>query len=725
MKNNFAQNKYPIYTNNFDVKINRENIAKQYAIFQIVTEESFFKTNVLDIAADKFKAQSVAYYRENRWFAIFNKSSVSFNDFRTEIQEIDDTSIVNEVDLFDTDKDSRKNIQDVELAQLLVNSLKNRKSNKFSYNNITGKLYYPISDDVSPKSKTFDMLDIRFFDHNGIIALEADSIAFSEYNSLLKYGHKNVKKNYVFDDKTGEFRKRLDKDTDKDLVFFDRGALSRNGSRTTFLDFSNEDDFRKSKTGIIATFLQDVKEKLGDYIQISQVPLYDYNSYDKNCDEYECKDYTTFLQKKGICVVDTVKTTESKNIRKSICGFLESKYGIKEISKKREQEKYVIEIIHEKDSDFYATKKDEMIPNLFEEFDKPSDPHNSFTENDIIQHITIENFELEHIKDIMNKVIQELIIKGDVLHDKQISLVDWNKAKEWNFVCCGTGVKNNSKNCYEFTYYKMSVSRTGKIFIEKLEPKDSPFGDWNVIDRIFRKYNKENKNKKSSVECIVYENINEINVIYETKQFTLPNVEEIADELKMSNPNNRILKSDVKSYIEEFFKEKNLSDEQKVPFEKILKNMESCFGNDISYSDIFRSKDNNLYLKKIVQEFNEWVRISKGSLLHEQLRRGENKDKNFNSFLGIKTVKQNGTFKYFVGKKMESLQQSVNCSCKIRDVIPWNEDGINPDGKILFDEFAHMLTVDFVRNGQYTVLPFPVKYLNEYIRFCEKDIDFD
>ena len=151
MKNNFAQNKYPIYTNNFDIHINRENVAEQYTIFQIGTKESFFKTNVLDIAVDKFKAQSVAYYNSNRWFAMFNKASISFNEFRTSVQEIDDTSIVNEVDLFDTDKDSHKNIQDVELAQLLVNSLKNRKRDKLSYNNITGSLFYTFDKNVNSK----------------------------------------------------------------------------------------------------------------------------------------------------------------------------------------------------------------------------------------------------------------------------------------------------------------------------------------------------------------------------------------------------------------------------------------------------------------------------------------------------------------------------------------------------------------------------------------------
>ena len=50
---------------------------------------------------------------------------------------------------------------------------------------------------------------------------------------------------------------------------------------------------------------------------------------------------------------------------------------------------------------------------------------------------------------------------------------------------------------------------------------------------------------------------------------------------------------------------------------------------------------------------------------------------------------------------------------------------MNPNGEILFNSFCHMLTVEFVRTGQYTVTPFPVKYLKEYIKFIGKDADFE
>ena len=66
MPNNFEENEYPIYTNNLDVKINRKNVDEKYVVYQIGTDNVRFHENVLDIASEKFKAQSVAYYRNNR-----------------------------------------------------------------------------------------------------------------------------------------------------------------------------------------------------------------------------------------------------------------------------------------------------------------------------------------------------------------------------------------------------------------------------------------------------------------------------------------------------------------------------------------------------------------------------------------------------------------------------------------------------------------------------------
>lgn len=67
----------------------------------------------------------------------------------------------------------------------------------------------------------------------------------------------------------------------------------------------------------------------------------------------------------------------------------------------------------------------------------------------------------------------------------------------------------------------------------------------------------------------------------------------------------------------------------------------------------------------------------------------------------------NDQFNYFVGTKHNGLHTSVHNACIVRKVISSGE-------KIVFLKLLSLMAVEFVRNNQYTVLPFPFKYLREY-----------
>lgn len=736
---NKTEKSYPIYTNNLNVEILRKNVDNQFTIYQIATNDKFYKTNVLDFASEKFKAQSVAYYQGNRWFAMFNKGSVNEIILKEEIHAKDDSAIINEVDLFNKDFDSNESIKDVELAQLLVNSLKNRSDNLFSYNNITGNLYYSL--DVKVNAKTIELLKLRFYTHaNNQIALEASTETFSEVESLKKYGKSKAEPKYVFDEETGEFRKKLHNDKTNGQKFFDKGALTRKGAKKKFLDFSTEENFKKSKTGIIANFLSDVEENLADYISISQVPLLDY----KNCEiqrcEYENKDYRKFIKENGICIVDTVNTTESIQMKNSITDFLKEEYGISEIFDRRIEEKYIIEIIHDKESDFYAQKKDLDNPNLFSEYNKPKDQHNLFSEEEIIQHITVEKSSVkmnsDTIKDVMRNIVQELIIKENI-KSKQISLVNWNEPNDWTFVKCSKGKWNKQKNSYNFRYYKITISQNGKLSFEIFD--DIKYPEQNkehaILRNIFEYYNKDNRKQYSNIECVVYKTIDDLNVIYKTKEYTLPDVADLAKTIALSDGKTVIAKSVLEQQLDEFISLHSFTKKQQDEINLLKQNIKDEEKTDISYKKLLtafdeKGKKRSLIKIKLVKDFVDWLynktyEEENPILLHAQIKSKENLYKNFNSFLGIKSLILDGQFKYFVGKKESALQRNLPTSCVIRDVISWTKNGINKNGPIFFNEISHMLSVEFVRNGQYTVIPFPMKYLNEYIRLCEKDDVYD
>lgn len=746
MIDNFPEQKFPIFTNNLNVKINRENIDKDFVIYQIGTSNSFFATNVLDIASNEFKAFSVAYYRNTRWFALFIRGKDNLKEFATSVQAKDYSATINVVDIMSSDFESNNAIKDIELAQLLVNTLKNNKT--FEYNNVTGSLYY--NPDVVLETTSFELLKLRFFTPTeGCIALGADFESFTEYKTLVKFKSK-AKKAYVFDKTSGEFRKALQSDFDFNkknpknrYVFFSEGVISKKGKkRRQFLIFNTYQQYIMSKSGLIAQFLNDVKSQLSAYLTIEQFPILNYVSYDKPRSEYENTDYAAYFAAKGrgFSVVDTINNSESKELQNIIIEQLKSEYNVSEIQLERSKNSYVIEIIHDKDSGYYDIKKEDSSLSSFSELLKP-DPHNFFSEEDIIQHVTIENFKLANpsfeqdekkrkklIKlnhDMMKNIIQELIIKGDI-YDRCISIVNWAESKEWNFACCGTGKWNNLKKCREYIYYKANIKIDGTLTMSTFDSTQFPEDEeWKLIDKIFRFYNKKSNVKIHPVECIIYNELSNVNVIYKTKQFTLPNLDKLTADLALSDRNKEVPKSRINNLLQSFEKETvELSVAEKKEIANIRMNIENEISDNILLGSLL--KDVRIQsIGRILDYFEYHDSENPQFLLHARPKAGNNMVENFNSLLGLKIININGTYEYFVGKKKEALKFSLPSSCVIRSVSPWINGELNNTGRIFLDEFAHMLTVEFVRNGQYTVIPFPMKYLREYQRFIEKDVDFD
>lgn len=746
MIDNFPEQEFPIYTNNLDVKINRKNIDKDFVIYQVGTTNSFFTTNVLDIASNEFKAFSVAYYRNTRWFALFIRGKDNLKEFATLVQAKDSSATINVVDIMSSDFESNNAIKDIELAQLLVNTLKNNKT--FAYNNVTGSLYY--KPDIVLDTTSFELLKLRFFSPmKGSIALGANFESFTEYKRLVEFKPK-AKKSYVFDRITGEFRKSLQSDFDfnkenpkERYVFFTEGVITKKGKkRHQFLNFNTYQQYIMSKSGLIAQFFNDVKSTLSAYLTIEQFPILNYVAYDNPRPEYENTDYVAYLaaKERGFSVVDTINSAESKELQTLIIEQLKTEYNITEITLERSKNNYVIEIIHDKDSGFYDSKKENSSQFLFPELLNP-DQHNLFTEEDIIQHVTIENFKLinplsepdENKRkkiirlnhDMMKNIIQELIIKGDI-YDRCISIVNWSEPKEWNFACCGTGKWNNLKKCRDYIYYRANIKIDGTLTLSTFDSTQSPEDEeWELIDKIFRFYNKTANLKFHPVESIIYNDISNVNVIYKTKQFTLPNLDKLSSDLALSDKNKEVPKSKINTLLESFEHEtEELSEAEKKEIANIRKNI----GNETSDNILLDSLLKEVRIQsigRILDYFEEQDSENPQFLLHARPKAGDNMFENFNSLLGLKIAKINGIYEYFVGKKKEALKYSLPCSCIIRSVTPWTNGELDNSGEVFLDEYAHMLTVEFVRNGQYTVIPFPMKYLREYQRFIEKDEDFD
>lgn len=97
-----------------------------------------------------------------------------------------------------------------------------------------------------------------------------------------------------------------------------------------------------------------------------------------------------------------------------------------------------------------------------------------------------------------------------------------------------------------------------------------------------------------------------------------------------------------------------------------------------------------------------------------KLRGRERREELLSSCLDIKMYEDDGRCYYFVGTIGEGMRQNIQRACVIRSVEGY------VGAEVIFEQMLPMMNVTFVHNGQLTVLPFPFKYLREYIGKLKK-----
>ena len=171
-------------------------------------------------------------------------------------------------------------------------------------------------------------------------------------------------------------------------------------------------------------FLEDVKLKLSDDLTL------EYDSYDaadkteikkSKKTEISVKEFGKMLSEKDVTISDYCKDKQSESMLDSIVRILESDYNIHPLIDTTSESGYNIRIIY--GEEYYENNK---LP----------DPHKDDNNGLIVQHIIVENHSEEKLKNMVKKVVQELIIKGDI-YSRKLSIYDWTQLKTdktWSFV---------------------------------------------------------------------------------------------------------------------------------------------------------------------------------------------------------------------------------------------------------------------------------------------------
>ncbi|MBS6041769.1 MAG: hypothetical protein KIA08_03650 [Clostridium baratii] len=676
-----------IITNKIKVEFNKKNIDKDFDIYKISTEEKgvFYKTNVLDIAKTDFKAVSVVYTWGNNSYAMFKKGEVDKDKLKEAINNEVVNMQIQKIDIIN------EKIFDNVLTLLMLNSLNITKTDG-KYNNLTGKLYFINKDwykkDKEKKINGFYALELKL---NNDMDLTLEVKTFGRINCF-KDAKSLAMTRYIFDKDTCELRKKLKSDkVNEEECFINKSTYSKVHNTVPFLDFKSYRNYKKCKIGILDEFLQDVEEYLSNYIKIENCIVEDYSEYKGKDGDFENRNYSELLKEKKIIIVDEVKNDDSKKLSALISEILVDKYKIiLQKSDEIDYESYNLKIIH--GAEYYE------INNL-------EDPYKNAPTDCVIQHITLESFikNLENNKiekAVVGKIIQELIIKGDILNRK-ISIVDWKKCnyeEEWTFLK-RKQIQIDKEN-YKYIYCKMTILKDGTldITIHDSSVMDDDKWEWNAI---VDSYGGELKYKKEdSVEGIFYKTYENINRIYKTDKTTIPNFKALRSLLKKANKNEKISVSDIIKSLDSFNSDNKRIMEHKEEFIKKLKEFSEyeTIGK-INKEMRIRTKGGNAINKHIFSELN--------ILINPELKTGDRKFELFGPMSGIKYYNKDNDVYYFVGVKPKNIKQSFRNACAIRKVVA---DETNE-----FESIVNLLEVEFVKNGQYTVVPFPFKYINEVL----------
>lgn len=654
--------------NKINITINSEKIFQDFSIVKFSTSQNYIKYGalILDEIGSMLKAKSIVFERGKSFYALFEKNTINQADLSKELEKIEDGETLSFKIL---NKNEIGEIAKHTISQLLINSISTPNHRKLTFNNLTGKLYI-FSPAFFKISKSKDKEQIF-----KIVALELNispdlslQLSVRTFSSVLLGKQMDFSKKkfneypkYTFVHATGTLKRVLNSENIAGENQYILKQTSRNGisekNNIPFLSFMDLEEFINSKIGILNSATQNIKDKLSNYLsfEFAQIPVKDTIRYSNS---FKISDF-----KENIFLLDLVQDENSDEHLKEVHDELKNiipKANIK-IAKKENTNGYNLKLIHHR--------------SYYEKYEK-EDPYKA---SSISQHFTLEDFKADS-KATLKVLITESIIKNDIKNN-QISIVDWKSYgfnKDWIF-----GNKIDEQFCF------LTIKPNGNLRFENFEPNLFNQSEYDMLCEIF--------NENTNAEFIVKDEKENINLIQRTSNFTIPNYDSIYHTLRNEATELNLTKTEAIKYVAEIFenteKQNNITNKINTLDHWNKKSLLDCFEN-----------------RTDKKRFTEKVENETGEILKSYLR-DKTRYEIIDSQLDIHLLENNGKTFYYVGIKGKGIQQQISRASIIREIEA------HQDSEIIFDKLLPLMNVDFVKNGDLTVLPFPIKYLKEWKKY--------
>ncbi len=697
-----------IHTNRLKIKFNIDAIERDFAFIRFKREqEKWSGAPQLDqLLGDQYQATAVMFQYSGYAYAMF-KQPMDIYELISKIRkdkDFSDDAVVGALPRANR-TEAYVCISEAWLAQILLNSLASSRSRykQFHYCNLTGALF--IVPDLN--SKDGDIIDAAKLVINRDYLLNVQIIRHRKLISVLneiktgKIKSESIrnKPRYILNESTGTLRRLLPRDGEPDQkkIYIPYGLQGKKASRN-FLDFSSLKRYEESRAGIMHYVLDSIQEHLSDYMSVTLSPIETLHAVEELTETIlKISNVQSKLDGQMVHIVDRVNSEDSfnliQNLKEVISPYLSNNKFLTE-GKRDEPSSLNLRIIH--DADYYREKGE-------------ADEHLASSPDIRRQHITIESAEAFPEDAVVKTIVKELLIKRDI-GERNLRLFDWSKLNAkgiWTFA-----IHDDKSKCIVF----MDISPDGRFEFRELDGNDL-FGhdEYQEYVEIINEAKNNEWKTNHFLEGLVISEDGDKNLIFRTEEITIPdltNIKKIIAEKDAILPEGKRTGSELALIVEQCFAEP--AGEKSDKLDSLIGELRSIGVQDLSKTDFRKTLNNHLGMNtKIAAQLRSNLYNKHGIRLSFPKKK-ESLNTLFDASLNIKYFGETDSEAYyFVGDRRESVQFSIKDACHLRKVAAVK------GSKLIFKELLPTMNVDFVRTGQSTVVPFPFKYLREYMGFEE------
>ncbi len=675
-------------TNQMDIQFHYDAIRKDFIIFHIHKDSgNYYKSPLLDAIHQLGRCYSVVYQQGSSCYALFpaDKSKASLSILKKNAEAIDAAVTVQCID--------PEKLSWYMLAQLLCNALPILLNDYANYSNTQGKLYYHIPGTAKKEKDmlvSFSRLQIQFnWDCEITLKMQPFCLLKKDQNPA------NLAQ-YLFDPDSGELRRALSSDNPAIPRYLNRAANSHKKTTAPFLCFDTLENYRACKVGILHRFLKDVAENLSAYMTLTPRPITEGTHYIPDLRQlpHTLKDTRERLAGIPFYLEDTIQDDDSAALLHLIQQELMQYSHVQALTDKPAPDSVVLRIIHNRD--WYAAR------------DLP-DPHETMRPGYAVQHVTLEDFKIAGYnchskKDVedaaLKKVLLEIAIKLDIQAGK-LYIYPWQQlglSEPFHFVQA-----ISSKDKGPFFCYRLTIQPDGQMHFDYWS-SDDPSKDITQCEMTNAFLNPYG-NVDSQLDGLVRLGHSPICRIQQTERYTLPYMDHLENALHSTRDGSLLEVSPVRNLAQALAAA--APPKQQHSYQTILNNLDTL-GSTATRKEI-RSA---IRLKSSAgQNINQTYFRRAGILIGNGIRQKKNFEKYFGATLDIRWYAEKEKVFFFSGNKSQSLENSFPHACRVRKLTA--RDG--SDCTALMQILLPMLAVDFVAASGWTVLPFPFKYLREFV----------